>query len=77
MTGKVVRWEFSFPLRVPITSLHLVDSPVLNVCKESREQMLLVSQNVRRKLNAKKELSRDKFLTSILSVLLQDIASFT
>lgn len=38
--------------------------------------MLLISQDLPRKTNSRKELCRDKLLTSILSEPLQDIASF-
>ena len=76
MRGRVVRWDFSFPIRMPITSLHLINTPVLNVCKDSRGEMLLVSQDFPRKPNPGKELCRGKLLTSILSEPLQDIASF-
>jgi hypothetical protein len=75
MRCRDVRWNFPFPIRVPITSLHLIDAPVLNVCKESRGEMLLVSQDFPRKPNSGKELCRGK-LTSILPKPLQDIASF-
>jgi hypothetical protein len=73
MPRRVVLWNFLLPPGKPRFSLRLDRCPALNVCKESRQETLLVSQRDQQAASEEK-LVPDKFPTPMLFDPSQDIA---